>query len=444
MYWLTRHFVGESLRAKVLKSSSITFITYGIEQALRLASNLILTRILYPDAFGIMALASTFLIGLNMLSDVGIEQSLIQNKDSKSKNFRNTAWVTKIIRGFVLWILTCLIAYPTSEFYNEPILFPLLSALGFTLAIKGFATTSFAISNKELKIFKLSIVNLLTQVITIVATILFAFQTKSVWALVWGNLIGSLLHVVFGHIYLNDGFKHQFKIDVKSMRQIISFGKWILLGSVFGFVANQADKLIIGKMLSISELGIFTIAMTLAQVPRTILFSMHRSVLLPVYSKIQEEQQGEIRKKVLRSKLLIISLLLPVALAFLVAGNQIISVLYDVRYENAGWMLQILAFGVAVQIVTDVGPFYLGFGKANLFAFTVAVRATLLVTSMIIGGLYLGAIGLVLGISISAIVYYLLEMTLLIKFKIWFWKADIFFISVIFLIGILTYNYNHS
>lgn len=442
MKFLTKNFKGENLRAKVLRSSSITFASYGLEQVLRLVSNLILTRLLFPEAFGIMALASTILVGLSMLSDIGIEQSVIQNKKGSETHFRNTAWVAQIFRGFVLWLFASLIAYPTAIFYDSSVLFPLICALGSTLAIKGFSSTSIAVGNKELKIFKLSAVNLGTQSLSIVLTVAFAFYTNSVWALVWGNIISSFIGVFAGHIFLNDGFKHRIKVDWTSMHQIISFGKWIFISSILGFIANQADRIIIGKVLSLADLGVFTIAMTLAQVPRAILFSLNRMVLFPVYSKIQNQNETEITNKVFRSKLFINGMLLPIALALLILGKPLIEYLYDERYSDAGWMLQILAIGIAFEIATNVGPYYLGLGKANLFALMVGVKAILLVSSMLVGVSLFGDKGLIFGIVSSSVLYYLVEIYFLNKYKIWFWKVDIFFISLIIFFAYLSYTWH--
>lgn len=437
----TKVFKGENLRAKVLRSSSITFVGYGLEQVLRLVSNLILTRILFPEAFGIMALATTILVGLGMLSDIGIQQSLIQNKKGAESSFRNTAWIAQIYKGFLLWLFACLIAYPVSLVYETPVLFPLICALGSTLAIKGFNSTSVAITNKDLKIFRLTTVKLSTQSVGIILTILFAYYSESIWALVWGNIASSIIGVFAGHIFLNNNFKHRYEVDWAALRQIISFGKWIMLSSMFGFLANQADKMIIGKMLSLTDLGIFTIAITLAQVPRSLLHSLNRMVLFPVYSKMQDQNDEERIKKVLRSKLLICSMLLPIALVFLVFGDLLINVLYDERYIDAGWMLQILAAGIAIEIATNVGPYYLGLGKSNIFALLVGVKAFLLITCMLLGALIFGPKGLIIGIALSSAFYYLVEIFFMKKYKIWFWKIDLLLLISISLISFGTYYY---
>ena len=440
MKFLTKNFKGENLRARVLRSSSITFVGYGLEQVLRLASNLILTRILFPEAFGIMALATTILVGLTMLSDLGIQHSLIQNKKGSENYFRDTAWVAQIFKGFLLWLFACLISYPIAIIYEAPVLFPLICALGSTLAIKGFNSTSIAISNKDLKIFKLSAVKLGTQSISIILTVIFAYYLNSIWALVWGNIISSIISVLAGHILLNNNYKHRFKVDMTSLRQIISFGKWIMISSMFGFLANQADKMIIGKMLSLTDLGIFTIAITLAQVPKALLQSLDRMVLFPVYSKMQDQNDDERTKKVFRSKILICSMLLPIAIVLLIWGDILVEFLYDSRYKDAGWMLQILAAGIAIEIVTNVGPYYLGLGKSNIFALLMGVKAFLLIVCMLIGGLMLGPPGLIMGISISSALYYLVEIKFMRKYKIWFWKFDSVLIFLIAFICFITYS----
>lgn len=440
MRHLKKYFHGNSLKTKILRSSSITILSYGFEQLLRLLSNLILTRLLFPEAFGIMSLATVILIGLNMLSDIGVEQSVIQNNKGTEPSFRNTAWAAQIIRGFILWAVACIVAYPISLIYEEPILFPLISALGVTLAVKGFTTTSLAINNRELKLFRLSVVKVGTQCLGIFLTVVFAMYFQSVWALALGNITASIIGVTAGNLFLNDNHTHKFQIDKKILLEIISFGKWIFLSSMLGFLANQADKMIIGKFMTMSDLGIYVVAITLAQIPRSILYSLNRMVLFPVYSLIKDEDLATIQHKVKNSRLLITSILLPISIFFILSGGVIIETLYDSRYHDAGWMVQVLAAGIAFQIATNAGPFYLGFGRSGLFAFTIAIKASTLILSMLVGGYLFGTDGLIIGISLSYLLNYFVEIYFLIQFKLWFWKLDLLFITIISTISALSYR----
>src|SRR6476646_1258750 len=99
-----------SLRRRTFHGSVWTTSEYAIGVVLRLGGNLVLTRLLVPDMFGIMALVNTFLMGLQMFSDVGIGPSIIQNRRGDDPAFLNTAWTIQVMRGATLWIFSCLIA----------------------------------------------------------------------------------------------------------------------------------------------------------------------------------------------------------------------------------------------------------------------------------------------------------------------------------------------
>ena len=95
---------GDGLRAKAMRGSAMTIISFGGQNVLRLGSNLILTRLLFPEAFGLMALVQVFMGGLQMFSDLGIQASIIQNSRGDDPDFLNTAWTIQVIRGTCLWL----------------------------------------------------------------------------------------------------------------------------------------------------------------------------------------------------------------------------------------------------------------------------------------------------------------------------------------------------
>ncbi|CAN0588351.1 unnamed protein product, partial [Laminaria digitata] len=111
-------------------------------QLIRLASNLILTHLLFPEAFGVMALVNTIIVGLELISDLGIVPSLIQNV-REDDDFLNTAWTLAIARGAILFLGGCAIAYPMAEFYDEPQLNALVPVASLTPLIYGAIPTKF-------------------------------------------------------------------------------------------------------------------------------------------------------------------------------------------------------------------------------------------------------------------------------------------------------------
>ena len=103
---------GSSLMARALRSSMLTVGGFGAAQVMRLASNLILTRLLFPEAFGLMALVSVFMMGLQQFSDVGVTPAILQSRRGDERDFLNTAWTIQAVRGAGLWLLACALAWP--------------------------------------------------------------------------------------------------------------------------------------------------------------------------------------------------------------------------------------------------------------------------------------------------------------------------------------------
>src|ERR1017187_5882027 len=92
-----------SLRQRVLNAGTWRLAGYAIGQTIRFGSNLLMTRLLVPEMFGVMAIASLFIAALAMFSDLGVKQSIIQSKRGADPTFLNTAWIIQILRGVVLW-----------------------------------------------------------------------------------------------------------------------------------------------------------------------------------------------------------------------------------------------------------------------------------------------------------------------------------------------------
>lgn len=372
-----------------------------------------------------MALATVVMVGLNMLSDAGIHYSIIQNRKGEEEGFRHTAWTLQIIRGFLIWGISCIIAYPIAQVYAEPVLFPVICVLGFMEIIRGFQTTALSVNTKNLNIGKISILKVGTQALSIIIMLAWTRADPSVWALVWGTMIATIASIPFGHWFLNQGFKHQLKIDKFAFSELFGLGKWIFLSSIVGFFANQADRLIIGKMLSISELGLYSIAFALAQIPWMIFNKLSTQVLLPIYAEIQDQDISEVRKNLAKIRIRVSGLLLLPAMFLIIFGEELIQLMYDDRYIDAGWMLEILACGVALSVATNIGPIYLGFGKPKIFLISVTFKGLFLVGSMALGNYYLGAKGMIYGVAFSHALYYLVQIGIYLYFKLWIWRIDL-------------------
>ena len=112
----------EGIFARAMRSSAWTIFGFVASQGIRFGSNLILTRLLFPEAFGMMALVTVAMVGLSNFSDMGTAPSIAYNPRGDDPSFLDTAWTLHVVRGVLLWLAACALAWPFARFYGEPML----------------------------------------------------------------------------------------------------------------------------------------------------------------------------------------------------------------------------------------------------------------------------------------------------------------------------------
>lgn len=341
---------GQGVKALALKGAVWTITGFGTQKILQLASNLILTRILFPEAFGLMALVNVCMVGLGMFSEVGINAAIIQNKRGEDQVFLNTAWTIKIIRGFLLWGVASLIAYPAATLYAQPQLFPLLIAVGSTAAINGFQTTAIATNNRNMRLGRMIIIQLSGQIITIFVMVILALIYQSVWALAIGGIVGALATVMLGHLYL-PSHRHKLGIEKESFDTIFKFGRWILLATLVTFMGGQGILAIQGTLVSLDTLAFIYVAGMFAMMAVSLTLRLLSLVIFPILSKISREEPERLPMILSKMRNRVLGLTIPAFLVLSLTSTLIIDVLYDERYAIAGTYLAILAINGAIEVL---------------------------------------------------------------------------------------------
>lgn len=397
---------GPSLKQKAIRGTAWTLFGYGGSQALRLVSNLILTRLLVPEVFGLMALVITFQVGLNLFSDIGIRPSIIQNKRGEDPTFLNTAWTLQVIRGFWIWFGCTVIAWPVSRFYGDTRLLWLLPIVALASIFQGFESTGLATLNRKMAIGKLTIFEFQIQIVSLTVMIVLAWFNRSIWAIVGGILVGGFVRMLWSHRLVTE-HSDRFAWDKESLKELISFGRWIFISTALTFLAMQADRLILGKLFSFEMLGIYTIAFTFADIPKQILSRLSGQVIFPVFS-----QQKDIPRPILRAKIIkkrwIILVALALGLTFLISfGDLIVYILYDQRYDAAGWILPILALGIWPLVLSGtIEKALYAFGKPFYSACGYFIKFVYMLIALPLGFTFMGVIGAVIVVALNDIPFY--------------------------------------
>lgn len=321
---------------------------YGGAQLIRLLGNLILTRLLFEEAFGVMALMSTVLQGLELFSDVGIGPSLIQN-EREDDAFVNTAWTLQVGRGLCIWAVACALALPFAAFYEEPQLAWLLPIVSATALLAGFNSTKLFTLNRQLDVRRIEISLIVAQVAGLGTMVIWALVDRSVLALVAGALVTTGVRMLLSHTYL-PGIRNRLRWERPAAKELVRFGRWIFVSTLLTFLAGQADRLVFGRLVPLDRLGVYYIGVVIATIPSEALSRLSMQIIFPVYARIRE-RDGNFRAvfESIRTPLMVLA---GWAFAGLIAGGPTaVDLLYDDRYLEAGWAVQILAAGGWVLVL---------------------------------------------------------------------------------------------
>lgn len=396
------------LKKAAIKGSIWVFTGFGLGQILRLASNLILTRLLFPEMFGLMSLVSTFTIGLRLFSDIGISPSIIQNRRGNEPEFLNTAWTIQIMRGFALWCCCFIIAWPAAKFYNEKQLIWLIPILGITTFIEGFNSTALVTLNRDLSLGKLTILNLSTQIIMILTMIVWAWQSPTIWALVAGNIVSVMITMILSHRMIPN-YHNRLHWDKSAVRELFSFGRWVFISTAMTFLAAQSDKLILGKFFTFSMLGVYSIAFQVSDIPNKIIQQISNKIIFPVISNFNMLPRDMLRDKISQKRLLLLLGIVVLIALFVSFGDLLILFLYDKRYEDASWMLVILSLGLWPRLsILTAAPALLALGKPFYFAFGNSIKVLYIIVCLPLAFFYMGYIGAIVVIALDDVPLYLI------------------------------------
>jgi O-antigen/teichoic acid export membrane protein len=361
-----------SLKRAAVHGSTITLVGHGIGIAIRVGGNLVITRLLIPEHFGLMALVMVLLVGLHLFSDIGVGPNIIQSPHGEDPTFLDTAWTVQISRGFFLWAIACCLAWPMAVFYQKPELVFLVPVVGLSAVLGGFESTKLFTVNRSLSFVRLTALELVAQLAGVLAMVAAGWIYRSVWALVVSGLVSSASRTILSHAVL-PGHSNRLCWDASARKSLVDFGRWIFVSSAVTFLAGQGDRLILGKLVSASELGLYSIAGNLATMPTSALMQVTNKVFYPVVAAVMRDTNRDMNMiRQVRIKLLLV--LTPAFALAIAMSPELIALLYDPRYHRVGritsWLLigtwlSIVGSSYGVVLLANAQPKFLSFAQAT-------------------------------------------------------------------------------
>ncbi len=390
---------GGSLFSRAAKAGSWSIFQVMGSNLLRLGSNLIMTRLLVPEAFGLMAMIGVLIAGLSLFTDIGIARSVAREPDGDQEHFLRVAWVVKIGRGAMIaacmlviailfWIFAPIYA-PAGTVYADPDL-PLLMALAaLAPLIQGFDSTRNELCQRRLQMQYPAIFETGNHALTIVVMVVFAWFSPTVWALITGVLMGAVLKVLSTHLFY-PGPRMAFVWDREIADRLWRYGKWLMGSSIFTFFAVNADKLLLGVFLDSTTFGILVIAMFWVEAGILFIARLSDGVGFPVISEVLRTRPDDAPRLYRKLQSVIDGICAVAFLILIFAGQLIIDLLYTSTYAVAGGYLTILSLRFLAVRFDTVNGLIMSQGNSWAMMVISGIRAVWICTALPLAFTYIG------------------------------------------------------
>lgn len=399
------------LRQRIAKAGSWVLIGHIVGQGMRLATNVVLARMLSPDAFGLMSVVYILVIGMALFSDLGIVRSVVQSPHGNDPEFLDTAWTIQVIRGLGLGVVSVVLAGAIAlathwgwssdrTVYGDPRLPWIVAAFALVAILGGFESIRTGIAKRNMQLRLLTQLDIVSQVSATVTMIGLAWYFHSIWALVAGAVVSAGVRCGLGLLTL-PGHRETFRMLPGAVAELMGHGKWIFLSSILGFVAVNGDRLFLGGLIDKQSFGLYSVAFTLVNVLQVVASQLCMNVAYPAVAEVHRVRPQDFARTLQKFQWAYDGLVVLLAATMLTAGPAIIHVLYDVRYQGAGWIMVVLALGAVGLRYQIVEQAYQATGRPSLVTLANLLRLVALGLGIGLGHYFWGVEGAIFGIALS-------------------------------------------
>lgn len=350
-----------------------------VDRGIGLVSTVILARLLVPADFGLVAMATSLIAMLMLLTAFGFDIALIQNPHADRRHF-DTVWTYNVVFGLLTALALLVLADPAARFFNDSRLVPVMFGLAAARAIAGFENVGLVKLRKDFAFeqeFRFSLYKRLGT--TFLATIPLAFLWRDYWALVGGMIAGSCIALALSY------WLHPYRprLTFSATRELFGYSKWLQLANIVSFASGRAADFIIGKTAGAASLGLFTIAKEIANLPSGELAApIHRGVF-PGYAKIAADR-ALLKQAYLRVTSVLMLLILPAGAGLSLLARPVVLTFLGENWLDMVPLVEILAVNGVLGVSLSTSAYvYLAVGTPRHTTALVAVYAVISIAGML-------------------------------------------------------------
>jgi lipopolysaccharide exporter len=399
---------GNSLATRAMRGGAWLGAGSTAEQLFRFARNMLLTRLLAPEAFGLMAIILSISSAVDTFTEIGVREAIIQNPRGQEDRYVNSAWWLSLSRSLSLYVLVFISAPWIARFYNNQEMTRLVRVALLGIVFVGATSSRAFVALKEMQFKRWAIIQHGGGVCGSLITLTLAFFIRGVWALAIGFALENLIRCVTSYVVCP--FRPKMQIDRESLKDLLTFSRRVFGLSFLNLVFGRADVFVLGRLYPAAELGVYVMAVYLVQVPTGFIMGMLGQVLMPTFAQIQGDHR-RMNRVLARVTSVVILLMVPCLVFVVVSGRNLLGLFYGHRYAAAYLPLVVAGFVALINLVNaQITTILYASGRPQLHRRCVAIMAVAMVLLVYPLVKYLGVVGGQVACLISVLVGYVTQV----------------------------------
>jgi PST family polysaccharide transporter len=384
---------GQQIARKTAHGIFWNYASFGLGKGLVFLTITILARLLTPEDFGIVALATLAVTYLTVLKDFGLGRALIQRRQN-IEEAANTVFTLNLLLGISLTLITIAVAPLVAAYFQEPSVTPILRWLSLTFLINAIGAIHLVRLERELEFKRKLIPDLGRAAVKGFVSIGCALTGFGVWALVYGQLGGALAGVILA--WGMEPWRPRLTISLSLTRDLLKYGFSLLSLDAISTLEDNFDYLVIGRVLGNAALGVYTLAYRLPELLGLNMLWVMAAALFPAYASVQD-RPDVLRRGFLTTIRFIEMLSVPVSLGLLLAADPLVRVIFGEQWLAAIPVVRILALFVLITSIGDnAGDIYKAIGRPDILVKLSLGNLVLLLPALWYGSFF-GIVGVAIG-----------------------------------------------
>jgi PST family polysaccharide transporter len=341
-----------------------------------LIRTLILARLLFPEDFGLFAIATSATGFLMSVTNVGLIPAMVQAENMEEQKYA-AVWTFDVTRSLVVAATTIVFAPFIADIFAEPIAVPIIQALALRPLFESMASIKVTALNRNLSFRPLAYLKIVEAIVNTVLSLLLAAYV-GVWALVFGALGGALSMVIAS--YMVAPYRPHISYDWLAIKPLMNFGGWVLLTSLISMAGSYGLRIVISRELGAEGLGLYFIAMQLAYVPSDFARELVGGVAFPLFARLQKNVTTAIRAfRALLSGLA--AILYPICALLIILAPKLTHDILGPNWAGTEDVIRILTLVVMIGIFGEVAvTVFRGFGQIYRITLLEVVQSSVTIT----------------------------------------------------------------